>query len=76
MSNRVAEILKSCDWPVAPFRFLDEAGEHDPCYVIMPGGSMLSLCHHATNGVDQARAQFIVDACNEKLQRLWGNING
>lgn len=56
-----------CDWPDAPFTFLDEPGEHDPCYVVMPGGAMLSLNHHATPGVDIARAKFIVDACNAAL---------
>ena len=51
---------------------VDEPGEHDPCYVVMPGGSMISLNHHATEGVDIARAKFIIDACNEKLNRLRG----
>lgn len=65
------EVLKLCDWPIdTAFQFKDEPGEHDPCYVIMPGGAMLPLAHHAINGTDQARAQFIVDACNEKLRKL------
>lgn len=54
----------ACRWPNRPFEFRDEPGEHDPCYVIMPDGCMLTLNHHAENGVDQARAQFIVKACN------------
>ena len=56
-----------CDWPNEPFKFLDDPGEHDPCYVVMPGGAMLSLNHHAAPGVDIARAKFIVDACNMVL---------
>lgn len=64
-------MLEKFDWPEGkPFQFKDEPGEHDPCYVIMPDGAMLSLCHHAQNGIDQARAQFIVSACNEKLARI------
>lgn len=64
-------MLEKLDWPAGvPFQFKDEPGEHDPCYVIMPGGAMLPLAHHGLNGVDQARAQFIVDACNEKLARV------
>lgn len=59
------------DWPADKmFEVVDEPGEHDPCYVVMPGGSMLPLNHHATNGVDQARALFIVGACNDALLRL------
>jgi hypothetical protein len=61
------EILAACDWPAEPFKFFDEPGEHDPCYVCMPGGALLPLNHHGTNGVDQARARFIVDACNAAL---------
>lgn len=58
------ELREKCAWTEAPFGFVDEPGEHDPCYLIMPGGAMLSFCHHATNGVDQARAQWIQRACN------------
>lgn len=69
--KRTAEVLLLCDWPSdVPFEFKDEPGEHDPCYVVLPGGAMLSLVHHGQNGVDQARAQFIVDACNEKITKL------
>jgi hypothetical protein len=68
--NHLQDVLKRCDWPVSPFQFKDEPGEHDPCYIIMPGGAVIPLAHHALNGVDQARAQFIVEACNEKLARL------
>lgn len=63
-------VFALCDWPDADFQFKDEPGEHDPCYLIMPGGAMLAFAHHGQNGVDQARARFIVDACNEKMQRL------
>jgi hypothetical protein len=56
-----------CDWPAEPFTFHDEPGEHDPCYVVMPGGAMLPINHHAGKGVDIARAKFIVAACNAAL---------
>jgi hypothetical protein len=49
------------------FSFLDEPGEHDPCYIVMPGGSCLPVNHHATPGVDIARAKFIIAACNAAL---------
>lgn len=55
------------DWPKDKFRFKDDRGEHDPCYVIMPGGATLPLNHHAGVGVDIARASFIVNACNVAL---------
>lgn len=57
-----------CDWPAGgSFSFHDEPGEHDPCYVVMPGGGMIELNHHASEGVDIARAKFIVQACNRTL---------
>jgi hypothetical protein len=57
-------IRTSCDWPHGEFTVRDEPGEHDPCYVVMPGGAMLIVNHHAGQGVDLARAKFIADACN------------
>jgi hypothetical protein len=57
-----------CDWPSDQnFTFRDDPGEHDPCYVVMPGGATLVVNHHAGEGVDIARAKFIVDACNAAL---------
>lgn len=38
----------NCDFPPGEtFGFRDDPGEHDPCYVIMPGGAMLVFNHHA-----------------------------
>jgi hypothetical protein len=63
------EAFADCDWPNGGrFSVHDMPGEHDPCYLIMPGGATLALNHHAQNGVDQARAQFIADACNVALR--------
>lgn len=60
--------VASCDWPAGnSFTVLDDPDEHKPCYLVMPDGAALPLCHHATNGVDQARAKFIADACNAAL---------
>lgn len=56
-----------CDWPAKLFTMQDEPGEHDPCYLICPDGAMIPFCHHDTNGVDQARVKFIMDACNAAL---------
>jgi hypothetical protein len=59
-----------CDWPPGvAFGFHDDPGEHDPCYVIMPGGAMLEFNHSATPGVDIARASFVQAACNLALER-------
>lgn len=66
-TNNLSSIQALCDWPDAPFTLHDEPGEHDPCYVVMPGGSSLAVNHHATPGVDIARAKFIVAACNAAL---------
>lgn len=75
--NAVLEAtLKACDWPDQEFKFEDDPGEHDPCYVVMPGGSMLPVNHHAGFGVDQYRALFIINACNEKLARLRSGEDG
>lgn len=63
-------VLRASDWPNKDFQFSDEPGEHDPCYVIMPDRAMLELNHHNGLGVDVARARFIIEACNEKLQHL------
>lgn len=61
------DVRTECDWPSGEFWFKDEPGEHDPCYVVMPGGAMLPINHHAGPGVDIARAKFIIAACNRAL---------
>jgi hypothetical protein len=60
--------------PGERFRYFDpdETNLHGPCYVVMPGGASLELNHHGTTGddsVDVKRAKWIIDACNEKLDR-------
>jgi hypothetical protein len=61
-------LLQKCDFPEKGiFSFVDSPGEHNPCYVVMPGGAMLEFNHHAGDGVDVARARFIVGACNVRL---------
>ncbi len=63
-------IERECDWPSGQeFGFHNKPGAHDPCYVVMPGGAMLELNHHATEGVDINRAKFIMAACNAALAR-------
>lgn len=63
--------LLACDWQEGSlFSVQDEPGEHDACYLILPSGEMLAFVHHATNGVDQARAQFIADCCNQVLSPI------
>ncbi len=64
------ETKSALDWPRDQrFSFVDSPGEHDPCYVVMPGGAMIALNHDASPGVDIARAKFIVDACNAAIER-------
>ena len=53
-----------------PFSFHDEPGEHDPCYVVMPGGMTLPLNHDARPGVDIARAKWIIKLCNIALKAV------
>lgn len=60
-------VREACDWPTGMFTFIDEPGAHDPCHVVMPGGAMLSLNHHAGEGVDISRAKFMIAACNAAL---------
>ena len=63
------------DWPLhEDFRFADVAGAHAPCFVVMPGGAAIALNHHDGSGVDVARAQWIVDACNDKLRRMMAEL--
>lgn len=63
-----------CDWTAENiargFVVQDMQGEHDPCYVYMPDGAGLAFNHHAINGVDQARAEFVAAACNAMLDTL------
>lgn len=69
--QRIADIFAALDWPTdGEFSFHDSPGEHDPCFAVMPGGASLGFNHHAGDGVDIARARFVVDACNEALRKL------
>jgi hypothetical protein len=64
----LVERVAGLEWPAGErFTFHDDPGEHEPCYVVMPGGGAIPLNHHDRNGVDQARARFIVNACNAAL---------
>lgn len=66
--SALSKLLRACAWPqYTEFQFLEERGI---AHVVMPGGAMLPLNHHDLNGVDRARAHFIVEACNEKLRTL------
>lgn len=66
--SHVAADLLACDWQEGDLFYVnDDPDEHKPCYLVMPDGACLVLNHHATNGVDQARAQFIADCCNQVL---------
>jgi len=76
--NEYQRILKECDWPEDDnkvFEVQDDFDEHAPCYLFMLCGEGLEFNHHAVNGVDQARAQFVADACNAYLHRLRSNNN-
>jgi hypothetical protein len=67
-------IRKDCDWPEeGQFSVRDSLDEHAACLVVMPGGSCLEFCHHALNGVDQARAKFVADACNYYMEGIEAN---
>lgn len=67
----MATLSRIADWPIGgSFTYLDEPGDHDPCYVIMPGGSMLPFAHHASELADCARALFVMRACNAALAAM------
>jgi len=71
VSDEVKVDLIACDWQEgALFGVHDEPGEHDPCYLVLPSNEMIPFVHHAVNGVDQARAQFIADCCNQVLSPI------
>jgi hypothetical protein len=57
------------------FSFHDDPGPHDPCYVVLPGGAMVPLNHHAGEGVDVARAKWMIDTLNKELERLEQEAN-
>lgn len=62
--------FSACEWPAdTDFGFHDDPGEHDPCYVVMPGGAMIAFNHDARPGVDIARARFVQAACNFALTK-------
>lgn len=62
------DLLTRCNWPSgALFTFHDLPGAHDPCYVVMPGGAALEFNHDGGEGVDIARAKFVIAACNRAL---------
>lgn len=53
-------------WPrEGRFRFHDDPGPHDPCYVVLPCGSTIALNHYNDATTDIKRAKFIIDACNK-----------
>jgi len=69
--DEVKADLMACDWQEgALFGVRDEPGEHDPCYLILPSNELIPFVHHAINGVDQARARFIADCCNQVLSPI------
>ena len=61
------ELRQQLDWPHGIFRVEDEPGEHDPCWLITPGGVCYAFNAHAVNGFDQARAQWVADTLNAAL---------
>lgn len=69
--EKLCEQFADLDWPGdADFYVHDDPDAHAPCYVVMPGGAMIALNHHAGEGVDLARANWIAKACNDYLLRL------
>jgi hypothetical protein len=65
-----AELLEQCNFGGGlpdTFKVVDAAGEHDPCFLVIPGGSMLPLNHFANELTDVCRTIFIAEACNAAL---------
>jgi len=66
-------LIEACKYPMGGrFLYHDEEGEHDPAYVVIPGGEMVPINGYddgdAPIPTDVARAAFIVTACNAALQ--------
>lgn len=49
------------------FTVHDMPDDHEPCYLVCPDGLMIPFNAHATNGVDQARAQWFASTLNAAL---------
>ena len=63
-----AALLAACQFPVgAVAAYHDEQGEHDPSYVVLPGGPMMPMNFCADELTDVARAVLIVRAINAAL---------
>jgi len=65
-------LIEACKYPMGGrFLYHDEEGEHDPAYVVIPGGEMVPINGYddgdAPIPTDVARAAFIVTACNAAL---------
>ena len=60
-------VRQALAWPDGEFRIHDMPDEHEPCYLVCPDGLMIPFNAHATNGVDQARAQWFADTLNAAL---------
>lgn len=67
LASSAGSVRMSLAWPSGEFRINDMPGEHEPCYLICPDGWMIPFNAHATNGIDQARAQWFADTLNAAL---------
>lgn len=71
----LVELTDSCRFSTnTHFSYHDEKGEHDPAYVVLPGGSMIPINDYPDGELpvptDAARAAFIVCACNFLLDAV------
>lgn len=67
------KLLEQCQFGLGQpsgFNVVDSAGDHDPCYLVLPGGSMLPLNHFVDELTDVCRAIFIAEACNARLAAI------
>jgi hypothetical protein len=60
-------VRQAIAWPLGKFTVYDMPDEHEPCYLVCPDGLMIPFNAHATDGVDQARAQWFADTLNAAL---------
>jgi hypothetical protein len=63
-------VRQALAWPLGKFTVYDMPDEHEPCYLVCPDGLMIPFNAHATNGVDQARAQWFANTLNAALNAI------
>lgn len=65
--EEVADIRRACQWPTGFFSVRDMPGDHEPTYLVLPDGALVSVSYHGDPAVNPAQCEFIAKACNAAL---------